>query len=201
MFIAISAARGFRTDDAGQDLEADQQRAWPPSTSPTRPPRSATVVHRIAMHRSRPSVAVHAETLGRHAATTRATTGGRSAANLPTDFGFVIDQFTPMSRRPFTWFRSKVTRSIFLDGKLRCTQSDRRQSKWEPLNRGLPQQDCYVNVVRDAMAVDSARPVWHLLRQHRAGTESTRQPMPATNWAPLVHDLPGVLSVELQTLP
>ena len=31
-------------------------------------------------------------------------------------------------------------------------------NEWEALTKGLPQKDCYVNVLRDAMAVDQLDP-------------------------------------------
>ena len=42
-----------------------------------------------------------------------------------------------------------------LDGQLRVFRSRTGGNEWEPLTKGLPQRDCYVNVLRDAMSVDS----------------------------------------------
>ena len=125
-------------------------------------------VHRIAMHPSRPNVAVHAEALGRRcAATTPATSGARSAATCrPTSAS--PSTFTPTSRRRSTSCRSRATREHFPpEGKLRVYRSRTGGNEWEPLTNGLPQENCYVNVLRDAMARRLARHVRHLLRHHR----------------------------------
>ncbi len=61
-----------------------------------------------------------------------------------------------MSRKPSTWSPSRAIREHFpLEGKLRVYRSRTGGNEWEPLTNGLPQSDCYVNVLRDAMAVDS----------------------------------------------
>ena len=44
------------------------------------------------------------------------------------------------------------------EGKLRVYRSRSGGNDWEPLTHGLPQRDCYVNVLRDAMCVDSLEP-------------------------------------------
>lgn len=56
--------------------------------------------------------------------------------------------------------------------------------------KGASQKDCYVNVLRDAVAVDSLEPCGVYF-----GTTGGQ------SWNPIVRDLPGVLSVEAQTLP
>mgnify|MGYP003693566129 CR=1 FL=1 len=53
------------------------------------------------------------------------------------------------------------------EGKLRVYRSRTGGNEWEALTNGLPQRDCYVNVLRDAMAVDTLDRVRRLLRHHR----------------------------------
>jgi hypothetical protein len=70
-------------------------------------------------------------------------------------------------------------------------------NEWEPLTSGLPQKDCYVNVLRDAMAVDSLD-----LCGVYFGTTGGQVYVSADagdSWRPIVRDLPSVLSVEVQT--
>jgi hypothetical protein len=72
-------------------------------------------------------------------------------------------------------------------------------NEWEALTQGLPQKDCYVNVLRDAMAVDSLEPCWVYF-----GTTGGQIYASADNgdtWNSIVRDLPAVLSVEVQTIP
>ena len=155
MFIAISAAGAFRTDDGGSTWTADQ-------------PRAEVAVHSRSRRRGRPlrpphrhapvaaEHAVHAEALGRDAHRRRGRrTGPRSAATCrPTSASRSTS--TRTSRRRSTSCRSRATREHFPpEGKLRVYRSRTGGNEWEPLTKGLPQQDCYVNVLRDAMAVDS----------------------------------------------
>ena len=85
-----------------------------------------------------------------------------------------------------------------LEGKLRVYRSRTGGKEWEPLTESLPQSDCYVNVLRDAMAVDSLNPCGVYF-----GTTGGQVYVSAdagNNWIPIVHDLPAVLSIEVQTL-
>src|SRR5207248_1842794 len=100
MYVAISAAGAFRSDDAGD--------SW----------------HEIS-------------------------------GNLPTDFGFVIDVHAHDPETVYVIPIKSDSEHYVPDGKLRVYSSRKGGNEWEALAKGLPQQDCYVNVLRDAMAVDS----------------------------------------------
>ena len=121
------------------------------------------------------------------------------SGNLPTDFGFPIDVH---AHEPETIYVVPITsdsQHFPPEGKLRVYRSRTGGNDWEPLTKGLPQEDCYVNVLRDAMAVDrstraastSAPPAGQVYASADAGD----------TWTPIVRDLPAVLSVEVQTLP
>jgi len=66
------------------------------------------------------------------------------------------------------------------------------------LTNGLPQRDCYVNVLRDAMTVDSLDPCGVYFGttggQVYASTDG------GDHWSAIVQNLPAILSVEVQTL-
>jgi hypothetical protein len=120
------------------------------------------------------------------------------SGNLPTDFGFTIDVH---AHEPDTIFVVPIksdSEHFPPEGKLRVYRSRSGGNEWEPLTKGLPQSDCYVNVLRDAMAVDALgllrRVLWH---DWRTGLRSADG---GDSWAPIVRDLPAVLSVEVQTL-
>ena len=157
-------------------------------------------MHRIALHPSRPDVLF----MQKHWDVMRSDDAGESwrevSGNLPTDFGFPIDVH---AHEPDTVYVVPITsdsQHYPPEGKLRVYRSRTGGNEWEPLTKGLPQEDCYVNVLRDAMAVDYARRVRHLLRHHRR-PGLRLAPTPATPGRPIVRDLPAVLSVEVQTLP
>ena len=154
IFIAISAAGAFRTDDAGK--------TWRPInrglTSEQIPDPKAEVghcVHRIAMHRSRPDVLF----MQKHWDVMRSDDAGESwhevSGNLPTDFGFPIDVHAHEPETIYVVPIKSDSEHYPPDGKLRVYRSRTGGNEWEALTNGLPQRDCYVNVLRDAMAVDS----------------------------------------------
>jgi hypothetical protein len=63
----------------------------------------------------------------------------------------------------------------------------------------LPQSNCYVNVLRDAMAIDSLDECGVYFGT--SGGQVYASADAGDNWTPIVRDLPAVLSVEVQTLP
>ncbi len=197
IFIAISAAGAFRTDDAGK--------TWRPVNNGLKskylPDPNVEVgfcVHRLAMHRSRPNVLF----MQLHWDVNRSDDGGESwhevSGNLPTDFGFPIDVH---AHEPDTIYVVPIksdSEHYPPDGKLRVYRSRTGGNEWEALTKGLPQRDCYVNVLRDAMAVDSLDPCGVYFGT--SGGQVYASADAGDKWAPLVRDLPPVLSVEVQTL-
>ncbi|HEY8793616.1 MAG TPA: exo-alpha-sialidase, partial [Gemmatimonadaceae bacterium] len=85
-----------------------------------------------------------------------------------------------------------------LDGKLRVYRSRSGGNEWEALTKGLPQENCYVNVLRDAMAVDSLDSCGVYFGT--TGGQVYASIDAGDSWKPIVRDLPAVLSVEVQTL-
>jgi photosystem II stability/assembly factor-like uncharacterized protein len=198
MFAAISAAGVFRSDDAGQ--------TWRPANRGLKsegiPDPDAEVghcVHRLAMHPSRPDVLY----MQKHWDVMRTDDAGESwrevSGNLPTDFGFAIDVHAHDPQTVFVVPIKSDSEHYPPDGKLRVFRSRSGGDEWEPLTDGLPQRNCYVNVLRDAMAVDSVDDCGVYF-----GTTGGQVYVSADagdSWAPIVRDLPAVLSVEVQTLP
>ena len=198
MFVAISAAGTFRTDDGGK--------TWKPTNrglhSQYIPDPTAEVghcVHRIALHRSRPNVLF----MQKHWDVMRSDDAGESwrevSGNLPTDFGFVIDVHAHEPETIYVVPIKSDSEHYPLDGKLRVYRSRTGGNEWEPLTKGLPQANCYVNVLRDAMAVDSLDPCGVYFGT--TGGQVYASADAGDNWASIVRDLPAVLSVEVQTLP
>jgi photosystem II stability/assembly factor-like uncharacterized protein len=198
MFIAISAAGAFRTDDGGQ--------TWRPINHGLRsqgiPNEEAEVghcVHRIAMHPARPNVLF----MQKHWDIMRSDDAGDSwhevSGNLPTDFGFPI---AVHAHEPDTIYVVPITsdsQHFPPEGKLRVYRSRTGGNEWEPLTAGLPQSNCYVNVLRDAMDVDSLDSAGVYFGT--TGGQVYASADGGDTWSAIVHDLPSVLSVEVQTLP
>ena len=129
------------------------------------------------------------------------STGGRwteVSGDLPTDFGFAIDVHAHEPETIYVVPIKSDSEHYPPDGKLRVYRSRTGGNEWEALTNGLPQRDCYVNVLRDAMAVDSLDPCGIYV-----GTTGGQVYASASNgdrWAPIVQHLPAVVSVEVQTL-
>ena len=198
IFIAISSAGAFRTDDAGK--------TWRPINrglhSQYIPDPTAEIghcVHRIAFHRSRPDVLF----MQKHWDVMRSDNAGESwqeiSGNLPTDFGFAIDVHAHEPETIYVVPIKSDAEHFPPEGKLRVYRSRTGGNEWEALTKGLPQSDCYVNVLRDAMAVDSLDKCG--IYFGTTGGQVYASADAGDTWAPLVRDLPAVVSVEVQTLP
>ena len=197
MFIAISAAGAFRTDDGGGSWKPINQ-GLHSQYIPDPKAETGHCVHRIAMHKSRPETLY----MQKHWDVLRTDNPGDSwqevSGNLPTDFGFVIDVHAHEPETIYVVPIKSDSEHFPPDGKLRVYRSRSGGNEWEALTRGLPQQDCYVNVLRDAMAIDSMDSCGVYFGttggQVYASTDG------GDNWSAIVRDLPAVLSVEVQTL-
>ena len=197
LYSAISSAGAFRSDDGGTN--------WKPITkglnSPYLPDPTAEVghcVHRIAMNPSRPDTLY----MQKHWDVLRSDDAGDNwkevSGNLPTDFGFVIDVHASEPETIYVVPIKSDSEHYPLDGKLRVYRSRTGGNEWEALTNGLPQRDCYVNVLRDAMSVDSLDPCGVYFGT--TGGQVYTSADAGDTWAPIVRDLPAVLSVEVQTL-
>jgi photosystem II stability/assembly factor-like uncharacterized protein len=197
MFIAISAAGAFRTDDGGT--------TWKPINrglhSQYIPNPTAEVghcVHRLAMHRSRPSTLF----MQKHWDVLRTDDAGDQwtevSGNLPTDFGFVIDVHAHEPETIYVVPIKSDSEHYPMDGKLRVYRSRSGGNEWEALTRGLPQENCYVNVLRDAMSVDSLDKCGVYFGT--TGGQVYASADAGDTWNAIVQNLPPVVSVEVQTL-
>jgi photosystem II stability/assembly factor-like uncharacterized protein len=198
MWIAISAAGAFRTDDGGKN--------WTPINRGLRsqyiPDPNAEVghcVHHIAMSPKRPGVLF----MQKHWDVMRSDNAGDQwtevSGNLPTDFGFVIDVHAHEPETIYVVPIKSDSEHYVHEGKLRVYRSRTGGNEWEALTKGLPQKDCYVNVLRDAMSVDSLDKCG--IYFGTTGGQVYASADAGDSWNPIVRDLPAVLSVEVQTLP
>jgi len=198
IWIAISAAGAFRTDDGGK--------SWKPINQGLRsqyiPDPNAEVghcVHHIAMNPKRPGTLF----MQKHWDVMRSDNAGDQwtevSGNLPTDFGFVIDIHAHEPETIYVVPIKSDSEHYVHEGKLRVFRSRSGGNEWEPLTKGLPQKDCYVNVLRDAMSVDSLDKCG--IYFGTTGGQVYASADAGDSWAAIVRDLPAVLSVEVQTLP
>jgi photosystem II stability/assembly factor-like uncharacterized protein len=198
IYIAISAAGAFRTDDGGQTWKPINKGLY----SKYIPEPTAEVghcVHRIAMHKSHPGVLF----MQKHWDVMRTDDAGdnwyKISGNLPTDFGFVIDVHAHEPETIYVVPIKSDSEHFPLEGKLRVFRSRSGGNEWEALTNGLPQHDCYVNVLRDAMAVDALDQCG--IYFGTTGGQVYASPDAGNKWTAIVEHLPAVLSVEVQTVP
>lgn len=198
IYIAISAAGAFRSDDAGA--------SWLPINRGLKseyiPDPDAEVghcVHHVAMHPARPNVLF----MQKHWDVMRSDNAGdlwyEVSGNLPTDFGFVIDVHAHEPDTVYVVPIKSDSEHFPLDGKLAVYRSRTGGNEWEALTKGLPQRNCYVNVLRDAMSVDTLDSCGVYFGT--TGGQVYASADAGDNWSAIVRDLPAVLSVEMQTLP
>ncbi|HEX6548404.1 MAG TPA: exo-alpha-sialidase [Candidatus Dormibacteraeota bacterium] len=194
---AISSAGVFKSDDSGK--------TWRPANkglvSNFMPDPDAEVghcVHHVAMHPSRPDTLF----MQKHWDVMRSDDGAETwqevSGDLPSDFGFVIDVHTHEPETIYVVPIKSDQDHYVPDGKLRVYRSRTGGNEWEALTNGLPQENCYVNVLRDAMAVDRLDDCG--IYFGTTGGQVYVSPDAGDTWRPIVHDLPSVLSVEVQTL-
>jgi photosystem II stability/assembly factor-like uncharacterized protein len=197
IYIAISAAGAFRTDDGGK--------SWKPINRGLRsqyiPDPEAEIghcVHRIALHPSRPDVLF----MQKHWDVMRTDNAGDQwtevSGNLPSDFGFPVEVHAHEPETIYVVPIQNDSEHIPVGGKLRVYRSRSGGNDWEPLTKGLPQKHCYVNVLRDSMAVDSLDPGG--IYFGTTGGQVYASPDGGDKWTPIARHLPPVLSVEVQTL-
>jgi photosystem II stability/assembly factor-like uncharacterized protein len=197
LYVAISAAGVFRSDDYGE--------TWRPMNKGLRsefmPNPEAEVghcVHRIAMHPDRPKTLF----MQKHWDVMRSDDAGESwhevSGDLPTDFGFPIDVHAHEPETIYVVPIKSDSEHYPPEGKLRVYRSRTGGDEWEPLTKGLPQSDCYVNVLRDAMTVDTLDPCG--IYFGTTGGQVYGSADGGDSWTAIVRDLPAVLSVEVQTL-
>jgi len=199
IFVAISASGVFRSDDAGKTWRPMNRGLKSKYELPDPDAEVGHCVHRIAMHQSRPNVLF----MQKHWDVMRSDDAGESwhevSGNLPTDFGFPIDVHAHEPETIYVVPIKSDSEHYVSEGKLRVYRSRTGGNEWEALTNGLPQRDCYVNVLRDAMAVDSLDPC--VIYFGTSGGQVYGSADAGDSWRPIVRDLPAVLSVEVQTLP
>ena len=199
IFVAISSAGAFRTDDGGKTWQPINRGLKSPYELPDPTAEVGHCVHSIAMHPSRPNVLF----MQKHWDVMRSDNAGEMwqevSGNLPSDFGFPIAIHAHEPETVYVVPIKSDSEHFPPEGKLRVYRSRTGGNEWEALTKGLPQSNCYVNVLRDAMSVDSLDSCGVYFGT--TGGQVYASPDAGDTWAPIVRDLPAVVSVEAQTLP
>ncbi len=199
LFIAISAAGAFRTDDGGETWRPINNGLASPFELPDPEAEVGHCVHNLAMHPSRPGVLF----MQKHWDVMRSDDAGASwreiSGDLPSDFGFPIGVHAHDPETVYVVPIKSDSEHYPPDGKLRVYRSRSGGGQWQALTDGLPQSNCYVNVLRSALAVDTLDSCGVYFGT--TGGQVYASADSGDHWMTVVHDLPAVLSVEVQTLP
>jgi photosystem II stability/assembly factor-like uncharacterized protein len=199
IYVAISAAGAFRTDDGGKTWKPINRGLKSQYELPDPDAEVGHCVHRIALHPLRPDVLF----MQKHWDVMRTNDAGNQwtevSGNLPTDFGFPIDVHAHEPETIYVVPIKSDSEHFPIDGKLQVWRSRSGGNEWEALTNGLPQKNCYVNVLRDAMSVDQLDPCG--IYFGTTGGQVYCSPDGGDSWSAIVHDLPAVLSVEAQVIP
>ena len=196
MFVAISAAGVFRTSDGGRTWETANT-GLRATYTPEPEPEAGYCVHKIAMHPSRPATLF----MQKHGGVYRSDNAGGSwtniSGNLSSDFGFPIAVHAHEPETIYVVPITSDTEHYPPGGVLRVWRSRRGDGAWEPLGHGLPDRNCYVNVLREAMAVDRLDPCGIYV-----GTTGGQVygAVGGDGWDAVAMHLPAVLSVEAQVI-
>ena len=199
IFVAISAAGAFRSDDGGETWKAANNGLQVGYELPDPNAEVGHCVHSIAMHPARPDVLF----MQKHWDVMRSDDAGKSwheiSGDLPSDFGFPIGVHAHEPDTVYVVPIKSDSEHYPPEGKLRVYRSRTGGNEWEALTKGLPQENCYVNVLRSAMAIDSLEPCGVYFGT--TGGQVYASSDSGDRWEPIVRDLPAVLSVEVQVLP
>ena len=198
IFVAISAAGAFRTDDGGETWLPINKGLISPYELPDSAAEVGHCVHNLAMHPSQPNVVF----MQKHWDVMRTDDAGdmwrEISGNLPSDFGFPIAVHAHEPETVYVVPIKSDSEHYPPDGKLRVYRSRSGGNEWEALTNGLPQENCYMNVLRDAMAVDALDECG--IYFGTTGGQLYASADAGDSWTTIAPNLPKILSVEVQTL-
>jgi photosystem II stability/assembly factor-like uncharacterized protein len=199
LYVAISAAGSFRTDDGGKTWTPINHGLVSEWELPDSDAEVGHCVHNMAMHPSKPDTLF----MQKHWDVMRTDDAGANwheiSGNLPSDFGFPIVVHAHEPETVYVVPIKSDSEHFPPEGKLRVYRSRTGGNEWEALTSGLPQENCYHNVLRDSMAIDTLDSCG--IYFGTTGGQVYASPNGGDSWTAIASDLPRVMSVEVQTLP
>jgi len=199
LWIGISAAGVFRTEDAGA--------TWHPANVGTeacflpedRFPEVGQCVHKLLAHPGKPGRLWQQNHCGVYRSDDRGTTWERLDGNgLPSDFGFALMLDPRDPDAAFTIPEESAMNRVAPNNRLGVYRTRDGGSSWELLKNGLPQQ-AWVGVLREASAWDGQQPNGLYFGTQTGSVLAS--PDGGESWHEAARWLPPVLSVETAEWP
>ena len=140
-----------------------------------------------------------------HCGVFRSDSAGESwvdiTGDLPSRFGFVLGLH---SQDPDTIYVLPEDEALgdqvggglryVTDAKMRVFRSRNAGRDWEPMTKGLPQENAYINVLREGMATDALDPCGIYLGTTNGQLFYSRDD--GDSWELMLDNLPPILSLE-----
>ena len=157
IYAAVSAGGAYRSDDGGQ--------TWNPincgvraENLPHSAPETGHNIHRLVLHPRRPERLYRQCYNGTYRSDDHGDTWIEITAGLPSDFGYAITSGPQDPDTVFVIPEEGAHMRAAVGGKLRVYRSGNAGENWEALCCGLPQENAYVSVLREAMCTDDLDP-------------------------------------------
>ena len=192
MYVAISAAGVFRTDDGGATWEVKTSGVIP--EVPDTKYGLGRCPHRIVFDAADSQVMY----LHSHSGVYRSIDAGENwidaNSNKQPVFGFVLSSHPFRSGTLYALPLVGAEFRVVKDGKFAVWRTADGGESWEPLTNGLPQENAYLASMREGMSVDSADPLGIYVGTNTGQVFYSRDE--GEQWHTLADMLPPVLSVE-----
>jgi photosystem II stability/assembly factor-like uncharacterized protein len=194
MWVGISAVGAFETTDGGESWQL-RNKGVRADFNPDPYPEFGQCVHKMVMAAGEPDTLYQQN----HCGVYRTDDGGRAwteiTPGLPSQFGFPMAAHPRDPRTVWTVpLNGDDTGRYAPDAALAVWRSRDAGDSWERRGDGLPQDDAYLAVLREAMAVDRLDPVGVYIGTSAGQVYASADE--GDTWRPVTEHLPPVWSVE-----
>ena len=163
---------------------------------PDKFPEFGQCVHKVVQSKGRPERMFLQNHWGLYRSDDRGESWTDIANGVPSDFGFALG--THPQDPDCAWI-IPLEADVFRctpEGKLRVYRTRDAGASWQAMTEGLPQEDAYECVLRDAMAVDARAGVYFGTRSGKLFASLDE----GQSWSSLADGLPPVTAVKTATV-
>ena len=194
MLVAISTGGVYLSDDGGQSWRASNKgvRAqFMPEDQ--RYPEYGQCVHKVSRDAQIPDRLFLQNHFGLYRSDDCGASWTDIANGVPSDFGFPIVSHPRHGDTAFIIPLIADVKRWTADAACRVYRTTDAGASWQPLTCGLPQQDAYVTVLRDAFTTDGADPAGFYFGTRGGEVYASHDDGEA--WTTLAEHLPPILTV------